>query len=242
MLVPVTALPRRFRAELIARSDLSPRVQAFRFRAHGDFAWAAGQYVDLLLSESGDGKTKAPYSIASVVDARFPSEFELAVARGGSNPGLDEIATGSEFEAEGPLGALTWQAGQNGSAAVLVGVGTGVAPLRALIHEQIQRGGSNEIVLLAGNRSENDMLWAGELTALSKQHPRFRFEPTLSRPTSVWRGRRGRVQEHVSELLEPFGSDVFVYVCGQSAMVAEVVGSVRSRHGLDAARIKGEGH
>src|SRR5262245_54201067 len=122
MLAPVTASPRRFRVELIARSDLSPRVQAFRFRAHGEFAWAAGQYVDLLLPGDGDGETKAPYSIASVVDARFPSEFELAIARGGSNPGLDEIAIGTRFEAEGPRGALTWQAAQNGSAAVLVGV------------------------------------------------------------------------------------------------------------------------
>src|SRR5688572_27429402 len=104
----VTALPRRFRAELIQRSDLSPRVQAFRFRAHGEFAWAAGQYVDLYVPGNGNGTTKAPYSIASVVDARFPSEFDLAVARGGSNPGLDEIATGTLFEAEGPLGALTW--------------------------------------------------------------------------------------------------------------------------------------
>jgi NAD(P)H-flavin reductase len=242
MLAPATALPRRFRVELIARSDLSSRVQVFRFRAHGQFAWAAGQYVDLLLPTNGNGTTKAPYSIASIADDRFPNEFELAVARGGSNPGLDEIATGTEFDADGPRGEFVWHAAQHDCAALLVGVGTGVAPLRALIHEQIQRGGANELVLLAGSRSESDMLWGRELSALAKEHPRFRFEPTLSMPTNEWRGRRGRVQEHVSELLAPFGSEVLVYVCGQSAMVADVVASLRARHGLDSSRIKGEGY
>jgi NAD(P)H-flavin reductase len=233
------ALPRRFRVELIARSDLSPRVQTFRFRAREPLVWAAEQHLELI--SPGDGITRFAYSIASRHDPRFEGEFELALARGSTAEILDEIEVGTELEAEGPLGAFTWQA-RSGGGSVLIGVGTGVAPLRAMIQEEIERGGAARLVLLCGYRSEADVLWERELRSLATQHRRFAFEPTLSRAGRSWNGRRGRVQDHLGEVVPPLGSDLSFYVCGQTAMVADVTYRLREIHGIGADRIRGQGY
>lgn len=232
------SLPRRFRVELVSRSDLSPRVQALRFRARQPLAWVAGQYVTLFAPDGGE---RFPYSIASIMDAKAPGEFELAVARGSSADVIEELAVGAELDAEGPQGELIWQPEVTESA-LLIGAGTGVAPLRALVHEELARDGSRRLVLLSGQRTESDVLWAEELGDLGRSHRRFSFEPTLSQPGRDWSGRRGRVQDHLAELVAAAGGAVFAYVCGQSAMVADVSALLRDRYGIAADRIRGEGH
>jgi NAD(P)H-flavin reductase len=234
---PSTPAPRRFSVELMARSELSPRVQTLRFRARSGISWAAGQYLELFLPR--DSATGYSFSLASSMDPRAPGEFELAVARGGSAKDLDEMAIGTELEAEGPRGSFTWQP-LGETSAVLIGVGTGVAPLRALIQEQIRHGGATRLILLCGYRDERDVLWDGELRSLVGEHARFSFEPTLSQPSGAWAGRRGRVQDHIADLIDPLGSDLCAYVCGRTAMVADVTRRLRERHGI--ARIKSEGY
>jgi len=227
---------RRFVVELVARTRLSSRVHRLRFAARAPFDWAAGQHLVVVF---GRGQALfLPYSIASASDPRKAGEFELAVAIDAGAEVMDSLPLGAELEVEGPAGNFTWQATPSPTA-LLVGVGTGVAPLRALIEEELARASERRLFLLAGHRTSEDVLFADDFARLAAEHARFHFIPTLTSGGLTWLGRRGRVQ---AQLLPTVSSlaPLDAYVCGRVEMVSEVVQALVA-HGIPESRIRSEG-
>jgi len=222
--------------ELVARTPLSSRVHRLRFVARSPFCWAAGQYLVVAFAEGQ--ALFLPYSIASANDPAKPGEFELAVAIHAGADVLDTLPIGAELEVEGPAGAFTWQPDPS-PAALLVGVGTGIAPLRALIEEELARASDTKLLLLAGHRAPEDVLFGDDFTRLAAEHARFHFIPTLTGASSSWLGLRGRVQAQLLEAVNSLGA-LDAYVCGRSDMVADVAAALVA-HGVPAARIRSEG-
>ena len=227
---------RRFVVELVARSALSTRVDRLRFASRSPFDWAAGQHLVVV---RGQGQELfLPYSIASANDPQKPGEFELAVSLHARAEAINTLPLGAELEVEGPAGSFTWQASPS-PAALLVGVGTGIAPLRALIEEELARSSDARLLLLAGHRAAEDVLFAQEFARLATEHPRFHFIPTLTGASSAWLGRRGRVQAQLLEAVNAL-APLDAYVCGRLDMVSEVVTALIA-HGVPEARIRSEG-
>ena len=227
---------RRFVVELLERAPLSSRVHRFRFATRSPFDWAAGQHLIVVRAEGQ--ALFLPYSIASANDPKKPGEFELAVAIHAGADVMDALRVGAELEVEGPAGAFTWQATPS-PAALLVGAGTGIAPLRALVQAELARPSKVRLLLLAGHREPEDVLFAEDFQRLAAEHPRFHFLPTLTGGSHSWLGRRGRVQ---AQLLEAVGSlaPLDAYVCGRLEMVSEVV-RLLAAHGVPESRIRSEG-
>ena len=226
----------RFEVELIARAPLSSRVHRLRFAALSPFRWAAGQHLVIVRGREQD--LFLPYSIASASDPQKPGEFELAVSVHTGAEVLEQLAVGERLEVEGPSGDFTWQAAPN-PAALLVGIGTGIAPLRALVEAELARESATTLWLIAGHRAPEDVLFAEDFARLARDHARFRFVPTLSNGGRDWLGHHGRVQARLIEAvhaLEPLDA----YVCGRVDMVSEVVTTLLE-HGVAASRIRSEG-
>ena len=201
-----------FSAELIARSQLSPRVDLLTFLAPTPFVRAAGQYVLLTLDE---GSSHA-FSVASPFDARAPGRFEIAVARGTTAGSVLELELGSTVLVTGPSGVLVWKAE---APALLIATGTGISPLRALVLEQLVQSSAVPLTLLFGCRDAAEELWGGEFTRLAREHARFRYLPTHSQPLPGHTGRIGRVQACLPELVRALGPDLRAYLCGHTPMV-----------------------
>jgi CDP-4-dehydro-6-deoxyglucose reductase len=205
------------KARVVARQSLTPRVVelTFGFVDEG-FEWAAGQYVFVRVpSVSSDSFA---FSIANAHEPGSP-ELALAVGDGPSSEILSRAPLGFEVEFERPAGSLIWQ---DAPGALFVGAGTGVTPLYALLHEALIRDQKNvPIVLLAGARSEAEVLWSEDLLALSSTSEFFDFRPVLSQPSEEYSGRRGRVQAHLSDAVLALPSGFAAYVCGSKAMVDE---------------------
>ncbi len=198
--------------------------------------WAAGQHLVVVF---GQGQALfLPYSIASANDPRKPGQFELAVATHAGAEVMDTLPIGAELEVEGPAGGFTWQTSPS-PAALLVGVGTGIAPLRALIEEELARTSETRMLLLAGHRAPEDVLFANDFTRLAAEYPRFQFIPTLSGGPSAWLGRRGRVQAQLLEAVRSL-APLDAYVCGRIEMVSEVARALVA-HGVPESRIRSEG-
>jgi NAD(P)H-flavin reductase len=123
---------------------------------------------------------------------------------------------------------------------LLVGVGTGVAPLRALIQEELARRTPTRLLLLAGHRVPEDVLFQEDFRRLSVAEPRFQFVPTLTGAHAHWRGSRGRVQVQLADAVRSLGP-LDAYVCGRLDMVNEVVGALQAL-GVSAERIRSEGY
>ncbi len=238
--IPVSnPLPRRL-VRLLARDTLTPNVCAYRFRVEGDgpFVWAPGQYVELFAPSAPD--LPLPYSIASAPDVRAPGEFDLAIGTGSGRELLAPLPVGAELLLAGPYGRMIWSPA--GSSALLVGAGTGVAPLRALLQARLDGVDDvADITLLAGFRRQPDILWRLELEALARRHEHFRFLCTLSQPDETWSGLRGRVQEHVISLARDL-RDPSVFLCGTKDMVEACGRLLVDEAGVPPGRILAEGY
>ncbi|HEY3500540.1 MAG TPA: hypothetical protein VGK73_37865, partial [Polyangiaceae bacterium] len=116
------------RARLVARRPLSPRVSELTLELEpgAPFRWLAGQHVLVGATSSVD---RYAFSIAHADDGREPARIVLAVGHASSAESLLAVPAGGELVVLGPFGSFTWRAAPG---ALLVGVGTGVAPLKGL--------------------------------------------------------------------------------------------------------------
>ena len=119
----------------------------------------------------------------------------------------------------GPLGIFTLDKASPRKK-ILIATGSGIAPFRAMIHDYLENGGSDDITLYWGLRYPEDIFWQEEFAVLSQKHPNFVFVLTLSQPIPNWQGKSGRVTAHLGEIQNPTASDF--YLCGNKDMVDEV--------------------
>jgi len=229
--------PRMLVAELVAQTELTPRVRSLRLNAKGTepFDWIPGQYVEI----GARGSKLQPYSIASAPDASRPGSFELAVSTGEADRGLGQLLRGVELDVRGPLGQFFTRPSE--SPKLYVGMGTGLAPLRAMVEATLVQSSAQPLVVLHGAKSEAEILWRSEWEALAAKGPRLRFVPTLTRASESWDGRRGRVQAHLSELLALL-VEPEVYVCGLAVAVRDCRRILLDELGVPVERVRVEGH
>jgi NAD(P)H-flavin reductase len=231
--------PRRLSATLIARRQLGPGVVLLRFRMfEGDrLSWLPGQH--LTLATYDQAQTAIPYSIASAPEGMPEGEFELAVSANGGQELLARLQPGTQVYLTPPEGRFVWE--QAPGATLFVGMGTGLSPLRAMLQAVLARTDHDPVVLLFGARSEADILFRDEFAELAAQQPRFAFEPTLSQPGAAWRGRAGRVQDHLAGIAGNL-RDISAYVCGSRAMVADCTTRLTGALGVNPTRVFSEAH
>jgi len=147
------------------------------------------------------------------------------------------LRMGQEFFLSAPSGGPPWSLVQGAAHLILIGMGTGIAPLRALSQARLDRATApGSLTLIQGARTLGDCLFYDELSALGSAQLDYR--PVLSQPEPSWSGRRGYVQEHLADL--PLG-DAYVCICGKLAMVEEVTARL-GKLGVDGARIFSEGY
>jgi ferredoxin-NADP reductase len=234
--------PPTFESRLVDGRMLSPAVRELTFeRVDGaPLSFEAGQWVSLVLPLE-NGEVRRSYSIASRPDGS--ARFQVAVTHVQGGPGssyLHALARGSVLTTIGPQGFFTRAA--HDAPALFVATGTGVTPLRSMIHDAVAKGRTAPLWLLFGVRHEEDMLYADELSALAREHPHVRVEYTLSQPRADWKGRRGYVQLHVEELwtdLAKRGAP-HAYICGLERMVSAVREVLRKQMNVPRQQVHSE--
>jgi ferredoxin-NADP reductase len=214
-------------AELTHARALSPSVRSLAFRVLDGRAVGhrAGQFLDLIVPTSRGLPYRRSYSIATAPTEGPGDIFEIAVTRvegGPTSEALHALSPGARVEIEGPEGNFVRTANDLAHPALFVAAGTGLAPIRAMLAEDVRAPHGPPLVLLFGCRTPNDLLWREQLRAWEKSCPRLRMHVTLSRAPPEWSGLVGYVQRHVRELASAL-PECRAYVCGLTAMVDEVV-------------------
>ncbi len=220
-------MPRRRKAEVTGARLLSPSVRSLTFRTldGSGVGHVAGQYLDLIVPTPRGLPYKRSYSLASAPDAAHPDTFEIAVTRvegGPTSEALHALSLGDVVELEGPSGTFVRRSPERAQPALFVATGTGLAPIRAMLTEEMRLAAGPPLVLLFGCRTPGDLLWGDELRAWQRDVPRFSLHVTLSRAPPEWGGLVGYVQRHARELARALPG-AHAYVCGVSAMVDDVV-------------------
>jgi CDP-4-dehydro-6-deoxyglucose reductase len=181
---------------------------------HARFRYRPGQYLSLILA---DGQRRS-FSMANAWGVDRPIELHIRRRLGGvfSETALGSLKVGDNLTFEGPFGQVEWREGRG--PAILMGTGTGLAPLKALLEHALAAGSERPIRLYWGGRAPSDLYLDAHLSQLARRHTRFSFIPVLSRPPASWAGRRGYVQDAVAEDFDDL-HHADLYACGSGAMI-----------------------
>lgn len=200
-----------------------PAVEELHFRP--------GQYLDVMLSE---GRRRS-FSIASApADGRL---LELHVRRASASGFTGQLFSamrpGTLLRIEGPLGQF-WLRSESPRPPLMIGGGTGYAPLRAMLRQLIAAGDRRPVTLYWGARAVADLYEHEWLRALEADRPGFSYRPVLSEPpdsnSQAGSYRCGLVHEAVlADHADLAGCDV--YASGPPAMI-EAVRATFPGHGL----------
>ena len=200
----------------------------------------AGQHVDVRLTAEDGYQAQRSYSIASAPNA---SNLELTVVRfddGEVSPYLTSVVeVADQLEIRGPIGGyFVWDPDDH-RPTMLVGGGSGVVPLMAMLRQHAVLDHDSAMHLVYSARTERDVLYSTELAGLISTHRAVTV--TLTREASTESGRRrGRVD---ADLLAEVGWPPSVrprcFVCGPTPFV-EVVATALVDLGHDPAQIKTE--
>lgn len=139
---------------------------------------------------------------------------------------LFALKPGDVVEAAGPYGEFA--ARESGREMVFIGGGVGMAPLRAIIYDQLERlETSRRISFWYGARSRIDLFYIEAFDALQARHPNFRWTPALSEPVphDRWDGATGFIHDVVRQRYladHPAPEDCEYYLCGPPLMIKAV--------------------
>jgi ferredoxin-NADP reductase len=184
-----------------------------------EFDFVAGQAVFAGLA---DGALRRPYSIAcSPAQAQRANAIELLVQIDDHNapdPHLELAEPGTLLRIAGPFGAFSLPPHETTPLLFIAG-GTGIAPLRAMMWDTLERTDTSISVLYSA-RGPEEFAYADELTQLAAEG-RIELLRTITRSGAEnWPGTRGRLsRELISHALRT--PTTRAVICGPSALVAD---------------------
>lgn len=217
-----------WRRATITESEVAgPSLQLIRVAVPATVATAfhtPGQFVRVKV-----GELDSPFAIAS---APGGSHFEFFVRTNGDvAKSWSALPVGEEVELGLPEGPGFPLERAKGHSLLVVGTGTGWAPLRSvLLALRARRHEFKNVLGIYGALTPEHVVFEDEFSEMKSEGIEVRV--TVTEPISSWTGPVGRVQT----LLPTNGLEAtFAFLCGQPEMTAEVAGLLKSR-GLQADR------
>jgi len=216
-------------AKIVNIKDETPNAKTFRFALDRPSAHRAGQHYVLRLTAPDGYTASRSYSVASPPDGT--NEFELTIERledGEVSTFMhDAVEVGDELDVRGPIGGyFVWD---SDTPAILVGGGSGVVPLMAMLRLARREQQSDLVKLLVSVRTPADLYYADELPG-----PETAVIYTREAPTASPRPAGRLTRDDLAPLVNP---DATAFVCGSSAF-ADAASMQLMKLGVGAKRIR----
>lgn len=234
-------------AEVVSET---PRTRTLVLEIPGWPGHRAGQHVDVRLTAEDGYQAQRSYSIASPPeDPRVALTIER-LEDGEVSPYLtEELRVGDQLELRGPIGGhFVWGVAIGGPL-LLVGGGSGIVPLMAMLRHRAAALGRADADarhqvparLLYSSRRWDDVIYRDELPRLVEGDPTLEITLTLTRePPQAWTGFSRRIDRMMlAEVAWPPAERPHVFVCGGTLLV-ESVAAALVELGHDPARVKTE--
>jgi len=207
------------RGTVIATRPLAPDVMEVGIRPHDEITYLPGQYYRFQFR----GYPGRYFSPTSPMDGPLGShKLRLHVRRipgGLVSPAIGhKIRRGHPVTLNGPFGSAYFRPGLS-NRLILVGSGTGFAPILAIADAAMEENPWREIVLMAASKTMSS-LYMGPAFRWLRDYPNMQLIPTVSeKPANIARSvRKGRSTDHMPTLTP----DDIVYACGAPQMVDAV--------------------
>lgn len=177
----------------------------------------AGQYISILLRNG----RRRDFSLANPPHDDEFLEIHVRQVPGGefTNFVFQELREKAILRFQGPLGTFFLRE-ESERPIIMMGGGTGFAPLKGMLEHAFHVGVSRPIHLYWGARATKDLYLHRLAEAWAENHANFRYAPVLSEPhpEEHWQGRIGWVHEAVAADY-PELSGYEVYMSGPPPMI-----------------------
>lgn len=207
------------------------RAKTFRLALAQPSRHLAGQHYVLRLTAPDGYSASRSYSVASAPDGSNQIEVTVERLEDGEVSSFlhDEVVVGDELEIRGPIGG--WFVWEGASPAVLVGGGSGVVPLMAMLRLARNFGRPELVRLVVSVRSPGDLYYSDELPG-----PQSSVIYTRSAPAGYSRPPGHLNASDLAVALLPGATG---YICGSSAF-ADAASTLLVASGVSEAQIRVE--
>lgn len=221
----------------------TPTVKSFALRPAHWRPFRPGQHFDVRLTAPDGYQAQRSYSVASAPESEGVLELTIEIMPGGEvSPYFhDVVVPGDAIELRGPIGGpFTWSVADGGPL-LLLGGGSGVVPLMAMLRHRMHARARPAACLVYSARSLKDVIYREELAAMSASDSGFEVVTTLTRSAPPgWVGParridRAMIQQAIDRLVAP----ARVYCCGSGGFV-EAAANLVVAAGVEAAIIRTE--
>jgi NAD(P)H-flavin reductase/ferredoxin len=201
--------------------ELTHDIRVLTIKVDGRMEYAAGQYAELSL----DGFDRPrEYSFAKVATTGGSDLLSFIVRRVPGGRFTDwlfaEDRVGEIVRVQGPTGNFWLREGE--APLLFVAGGSGLAPLKAILEDGVDRRVKRDVVFLFGAREQRDLYLMEELQEIGAQwQGDFTLMPVLSDEAedSDWRGARGLVTTAINDAVVPGLPSRHAYLCGPPVMI-----------------------
>jgi len=229
-------MPEWIEGRVTENRQWTERLFSLRFSAAiGDFK--PGQFVRVALELDGEIVAR-PYSLVnSPTDPEFEIFFNI-VPEGPLTPRLAALRQGDVIKlAEKPYGFLTVDEVPVAKHLWMLATGTGVGPFISILRSADAWQRFEKVVLVYSVRTAQELAYQDAIAEVSKQyHQQLSFVPMVTR--EVLEGAinkrvtdaivSGELEQQAGIVMSP--EDSHVMMCGNSAMIADVVELLKSRN------------
>lgn len=204
-----------FDAVIVDQKRISDSVVVLKIRPLQEFNFKAGQFTNIIRD---DGLCRS-YSIASATGAS-DLEFHVRKVPNGilSNWLYDEQLVDTKIKISEANGECCLSSEMEGKDLLLVGVGTGLAPLYGIIQDVFASGVSRKINLLHGSFSIDGLYYCEELREIERSNEFFHYYPLFLKGEHKQGFLRGDIVEFVKNF-EFDKSNTIVMLCGDPLIV-----------------------
>lgn len=213
--LPDESAVQRARAAVVSREMLNQDILRLRLSPDDAFHYYAGQFLQI---HRPDGLIRS-YSIASVPAIDSLIELHIRLLPGGSMTTWihQEVREKDSLEISGANGNCFYTGGDPTQGILLIGTGSGLAPLWGVARAALHEGHQGEIRLYHGSWNAAGLYLRDELSALAAQYPNFHYHPCIDEgdeeACDIGRADKVALTRHASL------SNWRVYLCGHPEMV-----------------------
>lgn len=205
----------RTQATVIAKTLLNADILRLVLRCHTPLAYRAGQFAHLTRC---DGLTRS-YSLAMPPREDGIIEFHVRRLPGGlmSEWIHANLCIGDAIDITGPLGNCFYTSGAPEQGLLLIGTGSGLAPLYGIVQDALRQGHNGPIRLYHGSWKPEGLYLVDEMRSISATHPNLDYIPCVDDGAEAG-FREGRANQ-VAFADVPNLKGWRVYLCGHPEMV-----------------------
>jgi CDP-4-dehydro-6-deoxyglucose reductase len=227
---------RVYKCKILSTEKLNPTVLRIVFEPNRTIHYEPGQFLSVLVPTQPK-EVRRFYSFASAPETANNHGYEICVKlhENGIGSGyLSTLRVGDSFQVTAPYGDFQYTPPKLDRSVCLIGTGTGVGPLRAIVESHAFQSNLPEVSCLVGVKTPKDVLFPGLLESLGVP-----VNYCFSQLEKAKAGFSGRLTKYIESLPPTFPWKLTdFYLCGNKNMIEEVKEHLIQLRGVNPKAIR----